>query len=409
MNESSKMNGRVVVPQVYVPPGRREAMQARAVGGRPQVAVPPVFKPQAAGGLARRGQLQPSIPVQPKNAPQVPSPRQPGQALHSAARSGRSLVIQRLPVGDYITTDTGHLRDQQSKATLADIPARTTVKSLGTTSRFDLGFFSFAKDHTLVRVPGIGTGWMRDEILQQMPPQAITTTTTTTTPFVAMPTPTLSMAIPTSGGGRPRPAPVASSLGKFKAGYPKVASVSVTSQQKLAFEDLYVYMHFTQPEYRGSIHMKGLIAGAGEGIGLPSDEGKGPSDKQNIYVVSGSPESNPATKGFVSMEAGPADVVVISRNRAVDPDTNYRTAPGYPNRGAYLLSAQIPPGRHYAGGTSTISLVLPLTNSAKTGLASFINERLPTDEHVSGAQAEFLLARKLFQLYPMRYMSYGSG
>lgn len=199
----------------------------------------------------------------------------------------------------------------------------------------------------------------------------------------------------------------ASSLPKFpdldkKEDYPEVKVVNISNPDKIEFFNrLKIYVHFTNPEYRNNIHEKGLVAGAGKGIGLPNKQGP---DKDHVYVLSG---SNPINTGHVTREAGPAPVLVISFGDSPIADTNYqRNEKG--SRGAYYFGKTIPSGRGKIDAeTTTISLVWPLSPKGKVGLLSFVNQRASDfDLEFSIEELTYLIAKKLFKDYGIIFFKY---
>jgi hypothetical protein len=85
---------------------------------------------------------------------------------------GGGAVAQLVPAGHYVTTKRGHLRDE-AKAVLADVVPGTpaVVDRAARTSRFSLGTFSLAKDHTWVQCLN-REGWLRDALLSPAAPPA---------------------------------------------------------------------------------------------------------------------------------------------------------------------------------------------------------------------------------------------
>jgi hypothetical protein len=212
--------------------------------------------------------------------------------------------------------------------------------------------------------------------------------------------PTISTPMAISSRGEERIIPLGTSLGSLPEVLPAplgLRSRVISAEKIQAFQRLHVYLHLTKPEYREGIHYSGLIPGKKQGIGLPSDgDERGAPDPINVYVLSG---SVPETTSFVSQEAGDAAIVVVSRQPSYDKDVNY------PKGGAYRFGG-IPTGRGYTQGNSSICLVLPLTQSAKIGLANFINEGANLHSQITGDEAGILLARKLGHTFPLEFHSY---
>jgi len=358
---------------------------------------------------------------------------------------GTGDVLQMVGPGHYKTNAVGNLRDINKKS-IALIPPGTKfqINVEPCTRRFTTGFLIGAKDHTWVNYNEHNkSGWIRDEILEPMPPTIVHTR-------VIPPTSKPETFSTSTGFGEPASRAYSPST-DFDVGFfpgdedylrssaPPMRSGSSTLPESRepvdetaalvtrlmsqkgqvlphieeAFKRLNFYMHFTHEEYLRSIQHVGLKPGYKKGIGFASSdfsEATG-GDDSCVYVVSGSPTGE-KTMGFVAAEAESGTVVVLSSTKPV-PDLNYSKSGG----GAYYFTGSIPPARDYIteplpieGKPETISLVIPLSDEDRKALASLISDNITTGpEQVNPYQAEFLLMRELFRRYRLRFFKYSKA